>query len=136
MSGDEVVLLSASIGPRRSWWDWAFDGTVVPAPHGSRLTGTVGAPRLTLVFGVCWCAACAGFFVLLAASGISRLASHGATGADLVHLAGALVPLGFLGGYLALAVVATRVASRAWVDVDALVRGWLGVPAAPEAAGA
>ena len=72
------------------------------------------------MFGVCWCAACAGFFVLLAASGISRLASHGATGADLVHLAGALVPLGFLGGYLALAVVATPRRQRG--------RGWTSTP--------
>lgn len=116
-----VVVLARQVG--RNAWSWTFHGSITPAA-GSRLSGTVGAPRATMVAASVWCALCAVFLVALLVPALDALAG-GVTGAHLRSVAGALVPLGFLVAFVGLARIATRDAARRWADVDASLRDWL-----------
>jgi hypothetical protein len=120
----QVVLFGRQAG--RNTWSWTFRGTIKPS-SGAQLSGTVGAPRGSMVFAAVWCLLCVAFFVPLLVAALVAVADHGATGVHLLGVLGAFVPLGFLAAYVGLASVATKDAARRWGDVDALLQGWLEV---------
>lgn len=117
VSGATFRMYPRGLG--RNSWRWVYSGSVVADGEHSRLTGTLGPPRILLVFSAVWLGFVAAFVVVGIAGMIRALISGGSAIGPIILTLG---PFAMLGFFVTVSNTGWKSAGREWISMEKWLR--------------